>query len=103
MKKKIMFGSLLAVFLMIMLPIISAIESDTVKETMKSKYIITIPDIDIEESKIKYQNDPEPTFFLIFILKQILNLLRTIKFTALFAILLAIIKSISGSTSTIVS
>ena len=102
MRKKILFGSLLAVFLMIMLPTVSAIESDAVKETMKSQDPIVIPDIDIEKLKIKYQNGPEPTFFLIFILHQILNLLRTIKFTALFAALFAIIKRIFGNTSAII-
>ena len=102
MKKKIIFGSLLAVFLMMMLPTVSAIESDAVKETIKSQYPIIIPDIDIEELKEKYKDRGiQPTFFLIFILKQILNILRTIKFTALFAALFAIINRIFGNNSAI--
>ncbi|MCK5112596.1 MAG: hypothetical protein KAQ84_03555 [Thermoplasmatales archaeon] len=103
MRKKIIIGSLLAVFLMMMLPTVSTIESDAVKETMKSQNPIIIPDIDIEELKLKYQNGPEPTFFLIFILKQILSLLRMIKFTALFAVLLIIIKRIFGNSTAIIS
>jgi len=102
MRKKIIIGSLLAVFLMMMLPTVSAIESDAVKETMKSQYPNIIPDIDIEELKLKYQNGPEPTFFLIFILHRILNLLRMIKFTALFAIL-AILLIIFGNSTAIIS
>jgi len=98
MRKKIIIGSLLAVFLMMMLPTVSAIESDAVKETMKSQYPNIIPDIDIEELKLKYQNGPEPTFFLIWIL----NLLRMIKFTALFAIL-AILLIIFGNSTAIIS
>ncbi|UCF11852.1 MAG: hypothetical protein JSW06_07325 [Thermoplasmatales archaeon] len=103
MKKKIIFGSFLTIFLMMMLPTVSAIESDAMKETMKSQYSILIPDIDIEDLKLKYQNDPEPLFFLIFILHQILNLLRTIKFTALFAALFVIIRRIFGNTTGIIS
>jgi len=93
----------LAVFLMMMLPTVSAIESDAVKETMKSQDPIVIPDIDIEELKLKYQSGSEPWFFLIFILQQILNLLRTIKFTAIFVFLLIIIKRIFGNTTAIIS
>ncbi len=103
MKKRIIIGSLLAVFLMMMLPTVSAIESDAVKETMKSQYPVLIPDIDIGEVKEKYKDRPiEPTFFLIFILKQIIGLLRIIKFTAIFVVLL-IIKRIFGNTTAIIS
>ncbi|UCF12266.1 MAG: hypothetical protein JSW06_09525 [Thermoplasmatales archaeon] len=105
MRKKIIFGSFLAVFLMMMLPTISAIESDAMKETMKSQYPIIIPDIDTDELKFQYQSGSEPWFFLIFILKQILNILRTIKFTALalFAVLFVIIRRIFGNTNAMVS
>jgi len=66
MKKKIIFGTLLVVFVMMTL---------------------------------KYQNGPEPTFFLIFILHRILNLLRMIKFTALFAILAILLIIFGNSTA----
>ena len=102
MKKKIIFGTLLVVFVMMTLPTAYAAESSTVKGAMKSQIPIILPDIDIEELKLKYQNGPEPTFFLIFILKQILNILRTIKFAALFAALFAIIQRIFGNTTTII-
>lgn len=99
MKKRIIIGSLLAVFLMIMVPTTCAVESNTVKKPMESKYPVLIPDIDIEELKEKNKDRPiEPTFFLIFILKQIIGVLRIIKFTAIFAVLLMII-GISGNTS----
>ena len=103
MKKRIIIGTLLAVFLMMMLPTACAVESNTVKETMESQYPIIIPDIDFEELKEKYKDRPiEPTFFLIFILKQIIGLLRIIKFTAIFVVLL-IIKRIFGNTTAIIS
>lgn len=102
MKKKIIFGTLLVVFVMMTLPTAYAAESSTVKGAMKSQIPIILPDIDIEELKLKYQNGPEPTFFLIFILHRILNLLRMIKFTALFAIL-AILLIIFGNSTAIIS
>ena len=103
MKKRIIIGGFLAVFLMIMLPIASAVESNTVKKTMESQYPVIIPDIDIEELKEKYKDRPiEPTFFLIFLLKQIIGLLRIIKFTAIFVVLL-IINRIFSNTSALTS
>ncbi|UCF13420.1 MAG: hypothetical protein JSW06_03965 [Thermoplasmatales archaeon] len=105
MRKKILFGSLLAAFLMMMLPTVSAIESDAMKETMKSLQPIIIPDIDVDELRLQYQSGSEPWFFLIFILKQILNILRTIKFTALalFTVLFVIIKRMFGNTNATIS
>lgn len=101
MNKKILFGSMLAVFLMMMLPTASAAEYSTVKETMKSQYPIIIPDIDIEELKLKYQNNPtEPTFIILFILTQIIRLLRMVKFTVLFALIYLVIKKIFGNSTT---
>jgi len=91
MKMKILFGSLLAVFLMMMLPTVSAVDYNTVKETMKSQYPIIIPDIDIEELKLKYQNNPEPTYVILFILMQIIRLLRIVKFSILSVLLVIII------------
>ena len=49
MRKKIVIGSLLAVFLMMMLPIASAVNSNAVKETTKAQYPIIVPDINVEE------------------------------------------------------
>ncbi|MCK4333066.1 MAG: hypothetical protein KAV40_05745 [Thermoplasmatales archaeon] len=100
MKKKLLFGSLLAVFLMMMLPTAYAVESNIVKETMKSQYPIIIPEIDIEELKLKYQNGPEPTFILLLLLSIILNLLRIAKFVIPFILILYIIKKIFGNNTT---
>ena len=101
MKKRIIIGSLLAVFLMMMLPTACAVEFNAAWETMKSQHPIIIPDIDIEELKLKYQNGPEPTFILLFLLSIILNLLRIVKFTSLLFIL--IIVRIFGNTTAIIS
>jgi hypothetical protein len=87
MSKKIIFGSLLVVFVMMMLPTAYATESSVVKETMKSGIPFLRPDLNIEDLEIKNQDDPEPTFILIFILQQILNILRVVKFALPFVIL----------------
>jgi hypothetical protein len=87
MSKKIIFGSLLVVFVMMMLPTAYATESSAVKETMKSRVSFLLPDLNIEDLEIKNQDDPEPTFILIFILQQILNILRVVKFALPFVIL----------------
>ncbi len=99
MKRRIIIGSLLAVFFMIMLPTACAVEFNALKETMKSQHPIIMPDIDIEELKLKYQNGPEPTFILLFLLSIILNLLRIVKFTILFTLIIRIF----GNTTAIIS
>lgn len=101
MKKKIIIGSLLAVFIMMMLPSASAVESSTIEETLKSQQPIVNPDIDIGELKLKYQDDPaEPKFVILFLLSILLNILRAAKFATIFAILLIfIIRRITNSSA----
>ena len=86
MEKKTIIGSLLVISLIAMLPSACAVEFNAVKEIMESQYPIIIPEIDIEELKEKYKDGPiEPTLIILFILTQILNILRIVKFTFLFA------------------
>lgn len=101
MKKKIIIGSLLAVFIMMMLPSASAVESSTIEKTLKSQQPIVNPDIDIGELKLKYQDDPaEPKFVILFLLSILLNILRAAKFVTIFAILLIfIIRRITNSSA----
>ena len=56
MRKKIIFGSLLAVFLMLMIPSISAIEYNTVLDVNESYIIEKIQKMDISELKGKIQD-----------------------------------------------
>ena len=56
MKKKIIIGSLSAVFMLLMLPSVSAVEFNTVVETNKSQILEQIKNIDINEFKEKFQN-----------------------------------------------
>ena len=79
MRKKIVIGSLLAVFLMIMLPMASAVNSNAVKETTKAQYPIIVPDIDVEELKEQYTNDPsEPLPIIVTLLIWLLKIMRII-------------------------
>lgn len=79
MRKKIVIGSLLAVFLMMMLPISSAVNSNAAKETTKAQYPIIVPDIDVEELKEQYTNDPsEPLPIIVTLLIWLLKIMRII-------------------------
>ena len=51
MRKKIIFGSLLAAFLMLMIPSISAVEYHTAVEANESRFIDEMQNIDITELK----------------------------------------------------
>ena len=56
MKKKIIFGSLLAVFLMMMLPSVPAVEYNTTVEANESRILDELQNIDLEELKAKIQS-----------------------------------------------
>lgn len=104
MKKKSIIGSLLAVFLMMMLPSVSAVESNAVKETTTSRSPFVIPDIDIEELKVVYNNNPsKPLCILITALIWFLKLVRLFLFAFWAVVILFIIKRITNSTTCIIS
>lgn len=76
MRKTLLFGSLLAVFLMIMVPTISATEAK-VAQTVKTSYIQNLQTTYDEVMKTKYANDqPQQTIILITLLIWFLKLLR---------------------------
>ena len=56
MEKKVIFGSLLAVFLMMMLPSVPAVEYNTTVEANESLILNELRHIDLEELKVKIQN-----------------------------------------------
>jgi len=76
-KTKIVVGSLLAVFLLMMLPSVPAVEFNTVVETNKSNLLEEIQNIDIDELKEKLKN-PNGFAELIAILIELLFLLMFI-------------------------
>ncbi|UCD14349.1 MAG: hypothetical protein JSW60_02740 [Thermoplasmatales archaeon] len=100
MKKKIIIGSLLAVFLM-MMPSVSAVESNAVKE--KTRYSFIESDIDIEELKEEYNKNPSaPLFIIVTALIWFLKLLRIFLVTFWTVVILSIIKRITGNTTCII-
>jgi len=103
MKIKIILGSILAIFIMIMLPTISAVQLDIVEKKMNS--INSIIDSKFEELKLRYKNDPaEPTIIILLLLSVILNLLRLVKFgSILFVILLVLISRRNNNSSSVIN
>jgi hypothetical protein len=77
MRKTILLGGLLAVFLIFTLPTVSAVESVVVQSSKASSYHLTAQDIDLEKIQAKYSNNPTPqTFFLLTLAILFLKLLR---------------------------
>ena len=94
MKKKIIIVSLFVVFLFMMFPMVSVIESKVVEKNIKSHYAFAIPEIDITELKNKDNNNSrEPLVFILFILKQIVRLLRIFKLWFIWKIIKEIISN----------
>ena len=56
MKKKIIFGSILSVFILMILPSIPAVEYDVAVKANESRFIDGIQNIDVAEFKEKIQN-----------------------------------------------
>ena len=56
MKRKIIFGSLLAVFLMMMLPSVPAVEYNTAVEANETRILDELQNINLEELKVKIQS-----------------------------------------------
>ncbi len=115
MKKKVIFGSLLAVFLMMMLPSVPAVEYNTAVEANESRILDELRNIDLDELKVKIQSidikslkeelkdDPAvPLFFpisgIIFYTLIVLILLRI-----LFYVISAVVGVITGIIGTIAS
>lgn len=97
MKKEIIIGTMLAVFLVTMLPSVCALESNIVKGTWKSQFSNIIPEIDIDKLIIKYMDNPaEPliiTTLIIFLLKLVRGILSgTIAFLKIVRGIMLVIK-----------
>ena len=99
MRGKIIFGSLLAVFLMVMLPSACAVESNAVKEPIESRRFFEVQNIDIEKLiEKKTGNSGEPLFILTFLIL-LLKAIRTTVWIVGFVIL-RIIRDIIGNNTT---
>ncbi|MGF3554405.1 MAG: hypothetical protein ACQXXF_03890 [Thermoplasmatota archaeon] len=100
MKKiKIMIGSLLAIFLLILLPSVSAVEANAAKEIVNyssKTLVITLNKL----KEIYKENDGEPTFFILYtLLIWLLKVLRWIDVGIILVILTIIRKNIGNQTA----
>lgn len=86
MKKKILIGSILAVFILMLLPSVSAVEYKTASEVKESSIIEKIKSIDIEEFKEKIKDDPfssEPQCIISLFLIKLIRLFGVIRLITL--------------------
>ncbi|PNX53256.1 MAG: hypothetical protein BV458_05390 [Thermoplasmata archaeon M9B2D] len=78
MKKALIVGSLLAVFLLMMLPTVAAEEAKVAHAAAISPNFIEIQTAYLEGLKEKFKDDPSPQIFLITLAIILLKLLRWI-------------------------
>ena len=91
MKLKIVFGSVLAIGMLMMLPSISALNYSQAEEIISSNQIVNT-NSNFSEILLRYKNDPnQPTFIILFLLSVIINLLRFVKISSLFVVILILI------------
>lgn len=91
MKLKIVFGSVLAIGILMMLPSISALNYSQAEEIISSNQIVNT-NSNFSEILLRYKNDPnQPTFIILFLLSVIINLLRFVKISSLFVVILILI------------
>ena len=99
MKKTFIIGSVLAVFLMTMIPITSAVNSNYTNENQTPRSSQYLPEVNIEEIQKRLNLDPiEPTPILITLLIWLLKLMR-IGMVAFWGIVIIIIRRFGNNTA----
>ena len=99
MKKTLIIGSVLAVFLMTMIPITSAVNSSYTNENQTPKSSQYLPEVNIEKIQKRLNLDPtEPTPILITLLIWLLKLMR-IGMVAFWGIVIIIIRRFGNNTA----
>jgi hypothetical protein len=76
MRKTLILGSLLAVFLMMMLPTVAAAEAKVAQSATTSPNLLSIQTAYLEEMREKFKDNPSPQFILITLAILLLKLLR---------------------------
>jgi hypothetical protein len=95
MRKSVIFGSLLAIFLIMMLPAVSAEESKIVQSARTSPFFKN-QEAYLETIRAKYANDPIPQTIIITLLIMFLKLIRAGMLLIDAVILFIIFKIIGG-------
>jgi hypothetical protein len=76
MKKNLIIGSLLAVFLMMMLPTVAATEAKAAQSALTSPNLVDIETTYLEAIRAKYKDNPSPQFILVTLAILLLKLIR---------------------------
>ncbi len=99
MKKTVIVGSLLAVFLLMMLPTVAAEEAKITHTAAMSQNFIEIQTTYLEALKEKFKDDPSPQIFLITLAILLLKLLRWVVVITGGIFLLIILRIIGRNTT----
>ena len=100
MKKTLIFGSLLAVFLMMMLPAVAAAEAKVAQSATTSPNLFNIQTAYFDAIRAKYKDNPSPQTIILLTLA--ILLLKLLRWGVIFigAILLVILKIIGNNNTT---
>ncbi len=92
MKKTLVGVSLLAVFLIMMLPTVAAQEAKVTQSNIRSPAFLSVQTAELEALKAKYQNDPQPQIIIITFLIMLLKLIRLVGILSLGIIVLIVLR-----------
>jgi len=96
MRKTLIFGSLLTVFLILMLSAVSAEESKVVQSAQRSPYLLKAQETYMETIRAQYANNPSPQTIIITLMIMLLKLIRAGMLFIDAVILLIILRIIRG-------
>jgi hypothetical protein len=101
MRKNLIIGSLLAVFLMMMLPTVAATEAKVAQSASASPNFLNVQATYIEAIREKYKDNPSPqTFIIITLAILFLKLIRWGSLIVIGAIFLIILRMVRGQNNT---
>ncbi len=100
MKKTLIGVSLLAVFLIMMLPTVAAQEAKVAQSSIRSPALLSAQMAELEALKAKYQNDPQPQFIIITFLILLLKLLRLVGILSAGIIILIVLRVLGNQNNT---
>lgn len=98
MRNDIIIKSLVIIVLITLFPTVNAVECSEVDDILKTKQ--SMMNINVEELRLKYLNNPaEPTIILLFLLSILLNILRVVKFSLPIMLVIILLQKIFGNTT----
>lgn len=100
MKKTLVGVSLLAVFLIMMLPTVAAQEAKITQSSIRSPAFLSVQTAELEALKTKYQNDPQPQLIIITFLIMLLKLIRLVGILGMGIIILIVLRILGNQNNT---